>query len=289
MSDRTIVEANGVRLCAQTFGDPAEPAILLVHGAAASMRAWEDELCVRLAEGGRFVIRYDHRDTGQSVSYAPGAPSYTLRDLMADAVGLLDVFGVRSAHLVGRSMGGGIVMQAALDHADRVASLTLVGTSPGGPGLPAMSPEFLAYVSGPGPDWSQRTAVIDHILGLFRIFSGGSGHFDEATMRNLVDSELERTMNIASSQVNHFVMDVGSSPRDRLGEITMPTLVIHGAQDPVFPLGHALALQNEIHGAQLLVLERTGHELPRASWDLVVPSILKHTSVGPSNRATKES
>ena len=110
------------------------------------------------------------------------------------------------------------------------------------------------------------------------MFSGGSGHFDETTMRDLVGSELERTVNIASSQVNHFVMDVGRSSRDRLAEIDAPTLVIHGAKDPVFPLGHALALQKEIRGAQLLVLERTGHELPPASWDLVIPSILKHTS-----------
>ena len=278
MSDRKMVEANGVRLCAQTFGDPAQRAILLVHGAAASMRAWEDEFCLGLAEGGRFVIRYDHRDTGQSVSYEPGAPPYTLRDLVSDAVGLLDVFGIQSAHFVGRSMGGGIVLQAALDYADRVGSLTLIGTSPGGPGLPAMSQEFLAYVRAPGPDWSQRAAVIDHIIGLLRIFSGGSGHFDETTMRDLVGSELERTVNIASSQVNHFVMDVGRSSRDRLAEIDAPTLVIHGAKDPVFPLGHALALQKEIRGAQLLVLERTGHELPPASWDLVIPSILKHTS-----------
>lgn len=279
MNDRKIVQANGVRLCAQTFGNPAHTAILLIHGAAASMRAWDDEFCVRLAEAGRFVIRYDHRDTGQSVSYAPGAPPYTLRDLVSDAVGLLDVFGIQRAHLVGRSMGGGIVMLAALDYHDRVASLTLIGTSPGGPGLPAMSQEFLAYVSGPSPDWSQRVAVIDHIIGLLRIFSGGSGHFDEARMRDLVASELERTVNIASSQVNHFVMDVGSPSRDRLAEIDAPTLVIHGADDPVFPLGHALALQKEIRGAQLLVLKGTGHELPPASWDLVVPSILKHTSV----------
>src|SRR5207253_620362 len=141
--------------------------------------------CTRLAEGGRFVIRYDHRDTGQSVSYEPGAPPYTLRDLVADAIGLLDAFGLARAHVVGRSMGGGIAMLAALDYPHRVASLTLIGTSPGGPGLPAMSKEFLAYISGPRPDWSQRAVVIDHIIGLLRIFSGGSGHFDQATMRDL--------------------------------------------------------------------------------------------------------
>src|SRR3954470_12147256 len=105
-SGETIVQANGVDLCVQSFGDPADPAILLIHGAATSMHGWEGEFCERLAAGPRFVIRYDHRDTGRSASYAPGAPPYSFRDLAADAVGLLDVFSLDRAHLVGRSMGG---------------------------------------------------------------------------------------------------------------------------------------------------------------------------------------
>jgi pimeloyl-ACP methyl ester carboxylesterase len=279
MSEEQIVRANGVDICAQTFGGPAGPTILLIHGAAASMHGWEDELCQRLAAGPRFVIRYDHRDTGRSVSYASGAPPYTLRDLSADAVGLLDAFNVGSAHLVGRSMGGGLALLAALECPDRVNSLTLIGVSPGGPGLPPTSPEFVAHISGAeSPDWSDRTAVIDHIIAFLRIISGGSGHFDEAVMRERVDREIDRTVNVASSQINHFVMDVGAPIRHRLGEIDVPTLVIHGAEDPLFPLGHALALVQEIPGADLLVLEQTGHELPRASWDLVVPAILRHTA-----------
>jgi pimeloyl-ACP methyl ester carboxylesterase len=281
MSNGKIIQANGVDLCVETFGNPADPAILLIHGAAASMLAWEDEFPERLAAGSRFVVRYDHRDTGRSVSYEPGAPQYTLRDLVADAVGVLDAFGLDSAHLVGRSMGGGIAMLAALDHPDRVASLTLIGTSPGGPDLPPMSEEFLAHISGErGLDWSDRAAVIDHIIDLLRVFSGGSPYFDEAAMRDLVGRDVDRTINIASSQINHFLIDVGDPFRDWLREIDVPTLVIHGAQDPVFPLGHALALEKEIPGARLLILEQTGHELPRAVWDIVVPAILKHTSGG---------
>lgn len=124
-----IVRANGVGLCVETFGDPADPAILLIHGATTSMLGWEDEFCERLAAGPRFVVRYDHRDTGRSVAYEPGAPRYTLRDLVADAVGLLDAFSLQGAHLVGRSLGGATcAMLAALDHPDRVASLTLVAS-----------------------------------------------------------------------------------------------------------------------------------------------------------------
>ena len=102
-----IIRANGVDLCVQTFGDSADPPILLIMGGASSMDWWEDGFCERLMAGSRFVIRYDHRDTGRSVSYEPGAAPYSLRDLAEDAVGLLDAFGLESAHLVGMSVGGG--------------------------------------------------------------------------------------------------------------------------------------------------------------------------------------
>ncbi|MQA84577.1 MAG: alpha/beta fold hydrolase [Streptosporangiales bacterium] len=242
------------------------------------MLAWADDFCERLAAGSRFVIRYDHRDTGRSVSYQPGAPPYTLRELTADAVGLLDAFGLEHAHLVGTSMGGGIVMLAALDHPDRVASLTLVATSPGGPDLPPMSEEFLAHVGGARrSDWSDRAAVIDHIVDFLRLLSGGSPHFDQAAARDEIGRDVDRTVNIASSQINHFTIDPGDPVRDRLGEIRVPTLVVHGTLDPVFPLGHALAMEKEIPGARLLTLERTSHELPPAVWDVVVPAIVQHT------------
>jgi pimeloyl-ACP methyl ester carboxylesterase len=101
-----IIEANGVPLCVETTGDPGDPAVLLIHGASASLLWWDRELCERIAGGGRFVIRYDSRDTGRSVSYPPGRPGYRLTDLADDAIGILDALGVHRAHLVGRSMGG---------------------------------------------------------------------------------------------------------------------------------------------------------------------------------------
>jgi pimeloyl-ACP methyl ester carboxylesterase len=179
-------------------------------------------------------------------------------------------------------------MLAALDYPDRVASLTLVGTGPGGSGLPPMSGEFLSSISGVGnPNWSDREAVIDHVIGLLRVFSGGSGHLDEAAMRGLVRRDVDRTVNIASIQMNHFAMDVGEPIRNRLGEIGAPTLVVHGAEEPVFPLGYALALEKEISGAQLLQGEQPGHELPGAVWEVVVPVILRHTSGGRRHRRSQ--
>lgn len=280
-SNEQTVRANGVDLCVQTFGDPAGPAILLIHGAAASMLWWEDEFCARLAAGPRFVIRYDNRDTGRSVTYEPGAPSYTFRDLVEDSAGVLDAFGLGSAHIVGISMGGGIAHQLALGHPDRVESLTLISTSPGGPDLPPMSEEFLAHVrEAVVPDWSDRTAVIDYIVDLMRASSGGSRPFDEVGARDLVSRDVDRAVNIESSMTNHSVFDAGDPLPEPPGEVCAPTLVIHGAEDPVFPLGHALALAKDIPGAQLLTLEQMGHELPRTVWDIVVPAILRHTSVG---------
>lgn len=284
-SDEQIVRANGVDLCVQSFGDPAAPPILLVAGTACSMDWWEDGFCELLASAPRFVVRYDHRDTGRSVSYEPGAPSYTLRDLTEDAVGVLDAVGLERAHLIGMSMGGWISQLAALDHSDRVASLTLISTrptahGPSDPDLPEMTEALQAVFEeeAPEPDWSNRGAVIAYIVEGERPFAG-SLPFDEAAKREVAARVFERTVTMASSMTNHFVLDSGGRWRERLGEISAPTLVVHGTEDPLFPYGNALALEKEIPTAGLLALERVGHETPpRAVWDVVVSAILEHTS-----------
>jgi pimeloyl-ACP methyl ester carboxylesterase len=271
---------NGVDLCVETFGEPADPAILLIMGAGASMDWWEDDFCARLAAGPRYVIRYDHRDTGQSVSYPPGAPGYTGDDLVADAVGVLDALDVRRAHVVGQSMGGALAQVMALDHRDRVASLTLISTSPSGSDadLPGMTDEARAAFAMAEPDWSDRAAVTDYLVHLARVSAGRSRPFDEAAFRDVAGRAFERTVNIASSMTNHNTMDGGDRWRERLGGLRVPTLVIHGTEDPVLPYGNAVALAHDIPGAGLLPLERTGHELPRPVWDVVVPAILEHTA-----------
>lgn len=287
-SHERIVRANGVDVCVQSFGDAADPAILLLAGTACSMDWWEDELCRLLAAGSRFVVRYDHRDTGRSTSYPPGAPPYTLRDLAADAVGVMDAFGIRSAHLVGMSMGGWIAQLVALDHPERVASLTLLATRPTGhgpsdPDLPEMSEALAAHFAageGAEPPWADRAAMIDYLVAGERPFAG-TLPFDAAARRAVATRVVDRTANLAASLTNHVVADGGPRWRERLGEITAPTLVIHGTEDPLFPFSNALALAREIRGAQLLPLERVGHETPpRQVWDLVVPAILEHTAGG---------
>jgi pimeloyl-ACP methyl ester carboxylesterase len=279
-SQPTMVLAKGVELCVQTFGDPESPAILLIGGAATSMDWWEEEFCERLASGPRFVIRYDLRDTGQSVSYERGAPQYGGPDLVTDAVGLLDALRLARAHVVGMSMGGGIAQRLALDHADRVASLTLIATSPGGADLPPMSDELRAWFEEPPPepDWSDRQAVVDYIVEDLRQHAG-TLPFDEEEMRAFAGRIVDRTVNIASSMKNHYLLEGDEPVGPRLGELTAPTLVLHGTEDPLFPYGHAEALAAEIPGARLLPLEGMGHELPpRPIWDQVVAAILDHTA-----------
>lgn len=280
LPSESIVRANGVDLCVGAFGDAGDPAILLIMGSSASMDWWEDDFCERLAAGSRFVVRYDHRDTGRSVSHEAGAPAYTGRDLIEDAVGVLDALRLTSAHLVGMSMGGAIAQVVALDYPDRVASLTLISTSPSGgdPDLPEMSAETGAeFAAVASPDWSDRAAVIDYQLQLARVCASRSSPFDEEELRRLAGRVLDRTSNVEASMTNHDFLKGADPWRERLRDLDVPTLVIHGTEDPVLPYGHALALARENRGAELLPLERTGHELPRRVWELVVPAILEHT------------
>jgi pimeloyl-ACP methyl ester carboxylesterase len=279
-----IVRANGVDLCVETFGDPDAPAILLIAGAAGSMDWWDPEFCRRLAAGGRFVIRYDHRDTGRSVSYPPGAPGYGGPDLVADAVGLIDALAGGRAHVVGLSMGGGIAQYVAVEHPDRVATLTLMSTSPVSAGadadLPPMADRLRAVFDNPEPepDWTDRDAVIEYLVEGERPFAGPDS-FDEAYVREVARRVVERTNNPESSAKNHWLIADGENTPPRLGEVTTPTLVIHGTEDPLFPPGHGITLAHEIAGANLLMLDGVGHQYPPPStWDLVVPAILRHTA-----------
>jgi pimeloyl-ACP methyl ester carboxylesterase len=279
------VAINGAELCVDTIGDPAHPAVLLIMGAAGSMDRWEQPFCERLAAAGRYVIRYDHRDTGGSTTYPPGKPGYTVDDLVADALGILDRLGVERAHLVGISMSGGIVQRIAVEHPERVLSVTLMSTSPAGPGgpelpdLPPVSDEVRAVFSGDEepaePDWSDREAAIAFLLEGERPYAGSRG-VDEEAMRALLGRAYDRSTSLPSAN-NHFILEGSDTARARLAEITAPALVIHGADDPLFPPAHGEALAREIAGAKLLVIDGLGHEFPPSAWDDVLPALIAVT------------
>ena len=206
-----MIEANGVELCTEPFGDPADPAILLVMGVGGSMLWWEEGFCRMLAEGGRLVIRYDHRDTGRSATYEPGAPEYTGTDLVAGAVGVLDAYGIPAAHVVGVSAGGAFAQLLALAFPKRVLSLVLISTSPATPGerqLPPATDSYRAFLATADVDWSDRDSVSDYLVGYSQMLAGGERLFDEAAARELVRRDVERAHNIASSE-NHSALPDG--------------------------------------------------------------------------------
>jgi pimeloyl-ACP methyl ester carboxylesterase len=279
MAER-LIEANGVELCTECFGDPADSPVLLIMGIGASMLWWEEGFCRMLADGGRFVIRYDHRDTGRSATYPPGRPTYTGADLVADAVGVLDAYGITAAHVVGVSAGGAFAQLLTLGFPDRVLSLVLISTSPATPGergLPPATERYRRFLAGAEVDWSDEGSVIEYLVGYARVLAGGERRFDEPAIRELVRRDVERAHDIAASE-NHAAIPEGDVGREPLSSIAVPTLVIHGTADPMFPLAHCEAFADEIPGATLLALDRAGHGIERADWDAVVRAIIEHTA-----------
>jgi pimeloyl-ACP methyl ester carboxylesterase len=275
-----MIEANGVELCTESFGDPADSPVLLVMGIGGSMLWWEEGFCRILAGGGRFVIRYDHRDTGRSDTYKPGCPGYTGADLVGDAAGVLDAYEVSAAHVVGVSAGGAFAQLLALAFPKRVLSLVLISTSPATPGdrgLPPPTDEFGRFLATAEVDWSERESVIEYLVAYSRLLAGGRRRFDEAAMRELVRRDVKRARDFGATQ-NHNLLPEGASATKPLSSITVPTLVIHGTADPMFPLEHGEALAREIPGARLLRLEDAGHGVDRADWAAISRGILEHTA-----------
>jgi pimeloyl-ACP methyl ester carboxylesterase len=278
VAERTI-QSNGIELCTEHFGDPAHPPVLLIMGIGASMLWWEEGLCRLLADAGRFVIRYDHRDTGRSTTYEHGCPGYTGSDLVADAVAVLDAHDVPAAHVVGVSAGGALAQALAIDFADRVVSLVLISSSPvvavERP-LPPPDPAFSRFFATAEVDWSDAASVIEYTVAYTRMLAGTERPFDEGAIRALVRRDVERARDFAAAQ-NHDAIPDGTPPGGSLASISAPTLVIHGSADPMFPPEHGRALADEIGPARLMTLERAGHGVYRDDWDALARAIAGHT------------
>jgi pimeloyl-ACP methyl ester carboxylesterase len=279
-----MIKVDGAELCVETFGKPGDPAILLISGNGGSMDWWGEDFCGQLASAGRLVIRYDFRDTGQSTTHEPGRPGYTAQDLTDDVTRVLDALGIRAAHLAGVSMGAGIAQEVVVQRPERVASLTLMCTTaitPSGKDLPPPLPKVMDFA--PEVDWDDRDSVIEYFVSSEKTF-GGSVPMDEGRIRAIAGRVFDRTIGMKASQVNHSLLhDTGTLvPPDALGRIGVPVQVIHGTEDPLFPLPHGEALAAAIPGARLLVVEGLGHQVPPpATWPVVVPALIE-ISGGPS-------
>jgi pimeloyl-ACP methyl ester carboxylesterase len=274
----TMIKAGDVTISSESFGREADPAVLLIMGQMASMLWWPDEFCERLAAEGRFVIRYDNRDTGRSTSFEPGRPGYTSDDLVADALAVLDGHGVERAHVVGMSMGGMLAQRLALAHRERFTAVTAISTTPIGPtdsSLPGPNAAYLEHAaSAEDVDWSDTTALAAFIVADARALAGTEHPFDEEAARSFVQRDLERTVNPASL-VNHALLEEDDDERFSASEIDVPLVVVHGTADPLFPHEHGVALAEAVPGAWLVSVEGGGHELHPGDWEQILAVILR--------------
>lgn len=282
MTDR-IVTANGVDLGIGEFGARSGPGILLLAGMASSSDWWDDEFCEALAEGGRRVVRYDYRDTGTSTASPPGHPDYDGNDLVDDVVELVRVLGLAPVHLVGISFGGGLAQQIALTHPEIIATLTLMSTSPGDSAdrkpLPPPVARLLETFSAPqpDPDWSDRNAVREYFLQAEELYSGQIPVNRERIIR-ISDRVFDRSPDLATAN-NHMLIRHPDGTRTQLRDVQLPTLVVHGTDDPLLPFPHGEALAAEIPNARLLPVPGMGHQNPPPeTWALIVPAIREHTA-----------
>lgn len=273
-----MIDAGDVRLWAERRGDPGDPPVLLIMGSMAQSIGWPDALVDRLVAGGRSVIRYDHRDTGRSDGVDFDATPYTVLDLAADAVAVLDGFGVASAHLAGASMGAMLAQIVAITHPGRVLSLTTMMATPivAVPGLPPPDPAYLARAAElaklPRDTVEQR---VEADILAFEALSGTGRPFDADAARDLAERYFARARDWTRA-ANHG--RASGTPPDTMPPIAAPTMVLAATSDPLFPLPHSVALAGLIPGARLVEVTGMGHTfLSEGLPEQVADLILAHT------------
>ncbi|MFD8985266.1 alpha/beta fold hydrolase [Streptomyces sp. NPDC059564] len=272
------VGPSGIEVAYERFGDPRDPAVLLIMGLAVQMLGWPEGFCTELTSRGVQVIRFDNRDVGRSTHF-PDAPvpdvraavagdvssaSYTLSDMAADSVGLLDALGIDGAHVVGMSMGGAIAQTIALEHPRRARSLTSMMSSTGDPRVGQPKPEALGALAGPVA--TERDDVVERMVRTVRVLGSPGFPFDEAAARDRARRSYDRgydPLGIA----RQAVASLASGDRTvRLASVDVPTLVIHGSDDPMCDVSGGRATAEAVPGAKSVTFEGMGHDLPRALW-----------------------
>lgn len=287
-----IANVGGIEIAYDSLGDEADETILLIAGLGTQMIRWAVPFCERLAMRGYRVIRFDNRDTGCSTHLSQyAAPNigalvaslmagrqpqlaYTLHDMAADAIGLLDVLDIGRAHVVGRSMGGMIAQIMASEHAERVSSLTSIMSSTGNQALPQAEPDIMAMMMRPAPDpVADQAGFISHHLAFARRIAGTSYRFDEDACRSLVLEEVRRAYDPAGAARQLAAMVVAGDRRVRLSAIAVPTLVIHGTDDPLIPPACGKDTALSIPNAAFMQISGMGHDLPPEFYPIIADAI----------------
>jgi len=270
-------KANAIELEYETFGDRAAKPLLLVAGLSQQLIGWDDDFCSQLADRGFHVIRFDNRDCGLSTwmeeagpadiaaAFSGNAkPAYQLDDLADDAVGLLDALGIGAAHVVGASMGGFIAQLVALNHPDRVLSLTSIMSGPGGHDEVAPKPEGAAVLMARPP--ATREERIEQAMSLHHALLGSRDPFDEAFERARATRAVDRAYYPAGIGRQLVAILAAKSRLERLKALRVPTLVIHGIDDVLVPVENGRLVAAAVPGARLVEFEGMGHDLPRRVW-----------------------
>jgi len=292
--------ANGIEIEYEIFGERRARPLLLIMGLGAQMILWDEEFCALLAARGHRVIRFDNRDVGLSTKLTgcgvPNVPAaiaglllrgkieapYTISDLAADAAGLLDALAIEAAHVVGASLGGMIAQVLAIEHPTRVRTLTSMMSTTGDRTLPPAKPEAMAALLTPVP--ADREGNVERAVKVFRTIGSPGFPFDEERVRRRAARGYDRCFHPAGVARQLVAILASNSRKEALAAVTAPTLVIHGSDDPLIPVEGALDTAAAIPGAELMIIEGMGHDLPRAVWPRVIDAISNLTA-RPGGRA----
>jgi pimeloyl-ACP methyl ester carboxylesterase len=283
-------KANGIEIEYETFGSRKDPALLLIMGLGAQLTLWPESMCERLAGQGFFVVRYDNRDVGLSTDFDQwGVPDlmgafarlikgekvespYLLGDMAADATGLLDALEIDRAHMVGASMGGMIAQVIAATHPQYTRSLVSVMSTSGRPGLPMGKPEAVAMLSAK-PEGAEREQLIAHGMKLHTVIGGPGYPTDPAAMRALVERNIDRRY-YPQGAARHYLAVMASGPRvELLKTVKVPTLVLHGEDDPLLPVECGRDVAALVPGAKIETFPGWGHDVPEQMVPKLVASV----------------
>jgi pimeloyl-ACP methyl ester carboxylesterase len=279
---------DGIETAYEVTGDPEDPALLLVNGLGGQLTAWDGDLIDTFVDRGFFVIRFDNREVGLSskterrvdigasmravLSGEPADVPFDLGDMAADGVAVLDHLGIEQAHVFGVSLGGMVAQTMAIEHPARVVSLISVMSTTGEHDVGRSRPDVLSHLMAPGP--TDRDGAIEHSVKFFRSI-GSPDHFEEERVRRRAAAAYDRCFNPGGAGLQLLASLASGSRAEGLAALDVPTLVIHGDRDPLIDVSGGRRTAELVTGAELLVLEGMGHDLPTYFWPVVVESVTK--------------